>query len=684
VINEGCTRITLAIPVALARIASGVGIDRVLFWLMVAGLAWCPFWFGSNDLIAWGINAIIFPALAALYELSLLVRRESHPVGMKQIVTPAALFGAVVAFVLVQNYTGAPSAMAHPIWQMTAEALERSVAGSISVNRDLTMLALLRLVTAASVFWLALQLCRDTGRAYLLLNAIALIAAAYAPYGLIAFAVTPGYVLSLPTKFLKGYVTSTFIDPDSFATYAGMALVVACGLILRRYRHEVLSEGGPAGFKIASFIEVTGRQGALLLAIGFVIAISLLLSGSRSGIAATALGLFVFGTLSVQRRSAVQDRRKMIVVVAVLVAAVALAFGDAFLVRMAEQGTGDESRMSVYRIIMGAIGHSPVFGFGYGAFADVFPLYRDRSLSVHGKWVTAHNTYLEVFQDLGLLFGGLLIASIALLAYQTVKDVTTRQLDTTVPCMVAGTAALVGVHSLAGSSLQIQAVTLTFAALLGAGVARSVSSRRVVQTVRGARFVTIIVVVACGLVIWKGWEIVGFRFAQARAQDRAEAASAWTSVSGVASYALDAVVSAPLEPINPQTVARRLDEIGALLSVRPLASEHWFSLSAMRRLAGQPMEKVLAASRLSFSTGPNEGDVLLQRAMFCLSMWEDLPAAIQWRVAKDLAVPGFSGAEKAKLRTVVSSQPQSVRTSVRDLMREQGAASIESLSELGL
>jgi hypothetical protein len=314
----------------------------------------------------------------------------------------------------------------------------------------------------------------------------------------------------------------------------------------------------------------------------------------------------------------------------------------------------------------------------------VFPLYRDRSLSVHGKWVTAHNTYLEVFQDLGLLFGGLLIASIALLAYQTVKGVITRQTDGTVPCVVAGVAALVGVHSLASSSLQIQAITLTFAALLGAGVARSVSSRRVVQTVRGARFVTIIVVVTCGLVIWRGWEIAGFRFAQARAQDRAEAASAWTSVSGVASYALDAVVSAPLEPINPQTVAHRLDEIGALLSVRPLASEHWLSLSAVRRLAGQPMEKVLAALRSSFSTGPNEGEVLLQRAMFCVSMWEDLPAAIQWRVAKDLAVPGFSGADKAKLRTVILSQSQSVRTSVRDLMREQGAALVESLLELGL
>jgi O-antigen ligase len=640
---------------------------------MLAGLAWCPFWLGSNDLIAWGINAIIFPALTVVYELSLLVRKESHPISIRQIATPTGLFAAVVAFVLVQNYSGAPSALAHPIWQMTAQALERSVPGSISVNRDLTTLALLRLVTAASVFWLALQLCREAGRAYLLLNAIAAIAAAYALYGLIAFAVAPGYVKSI------------FIDPDSFATYAGMALIVACGLILRLYRHEVVSEAGPARFRIVSFIEVTGRRGALLLAIGFVIAASLLLCGSRGGIAATALGLFVFAILSVQRHgSAVQDRREMIVLVAILVAAVFLAFGDASLGRLVEQGMGNENRMSLYRIIMDAIGHSPVSGFGYGTFADVFLLYRDRSMSVHGKWVTAHNTYLEMFEDLGLIFGAVLIASIALLAYQTVKAAITRQSDATVPCVVAGVAALVAVHSLVSSNVQIQAVTLTFAALLGAGVAQSASSQPVVRTVRGARFVAAMVAAACGLMIWKGSDIVGFRLAQARAQDRAEAASAWVSVAGVASYALNAVVSAPLEPINPQTVAHRLDEIGGLLSVQPLASGQWLSLSAMRHLAGQPMEKVLAPLRLSFWTGPNERGVLLERAMFCLSIWEDLPADIQWRVAKDLAVPGFSGADKAKLRTIILSQPQSVRTSVRDLMREQGAASAESLSEIGL
>src|SRR5271166_4727666 len=126
--------------------------------------------------------------------------------------------------------------------------------------------------------------------------------------------------------------------------------------------------------------------------------------------------------------------------------------------------------------------------------------------------------------------------------------------------------------------------------------------------VRDFQFVTIIAIAAaCALAIAKGWDIVRFRVAQISAHDLAEAMTPWTSISGLASSALDAVVSAPLDPINEQTLASRLDRLGALLSLRPASSQHWLSLSAMRHLAGQPIEKLLGPLRLSFSTGRNEG-----------------------------------------------------------------------------
>jgi hypothetical protein len=454
-------------------------VDGALLWAFIAGLAWCPFWFGSNVLLAWGVNAVLFPGLVVLYELSLLIRGERHPVAIKHIKVPAALFAAVILWILIQNATWTPAWLHHPIWPMAADALDKPIDGSISVNRELTTLALLRLITAASVFWLALQLCRDASRANFLLWSLAALCCAYAAYGLFASAVTPGNVLWFKNPHSSGFVTSTFINPNSFVAYAGIGFITICGLILRLYRHEFAAVGGSARFRIATFIEVTGKKGAALLGGASLILVALLLSGSRGGFVATALGLFVLGvlTLRLRKRQFVEQREAIIVFGALLVAAAFLVFGDLVVGKIARQGIGDESRMAVYTITLRSVLGAPLLGYGYGTFADVFPMFRDHSVSTWGKWQMAHDTYLEVFQGLGLLFGSMLLASVVLLVLRCVKGAGTRQSNETMPCVAASVALLLGVHALVDFSLQMQAIAITFMAVLGAGVAQSASSR---------------------------------------------------------------------------------------------------------------------------------------------------------------------------------------------------------------
>ena len=128
-----------------------------------SSLGWHGVHFGLAAMSCWrgAINAVLFPGLVAIYELSLLIRGERHPVAIKQIKAPGALFGAVVLWILVQNATWTPDWLHHPIWQMAADALDRPIDGSISVNRDLTSLALLRLDHGCKRLLDCLQLCRD-------------------------------------------------------------------------------------------------------------------------------------------------------------------------------------------------------------------------------------------------------------------------------------------------------------------------------------------------------------------------------------------------------------------------------------------------------------------------------------------------------------------------------------------
>jgi O-antigen ligase len=454
-------------------------VERALLWAFIAGLAWCPFWFGSNEPLAWGINALLFPGLVAIYEISLLVRGERHPIAIKHVKLPAALFAAVVVWIFIQNATWTPGWLHHPIWQMSADALERPIAGSISVDRDLTTLALLRLITAASVFWIALQLCRDAGRANLLLWSVAAIGCAYAGYGLFVLGLTPGRVLWFKNPYWAGVVSSTFISPDCYAAYAGVGLVTICGLILELYRDEFLTVGGSIRFRIATFIEVTGKRAAVLVAGAFVILVGLLLSGSRGGIAATAFGLAILAILAigVSRRGSVEQRVMIMIFGALLVAAAFVVFGDVLVGKIGRLGFEDQSRMGVYAITMGSIFDAPLLGYGYGTFADVFPMFRDQSINRWGVWWQAHNTYLEIFQGLGLPFGLMLVASVVLLVLRCVKGAMVRRENEVIPCVAASVGVLLGVHALVDFSLQMQAVAITFMAVLGAGVAQSASSR---------------------------------------------------------------------------------------------------------------------------------------------------------------------------------------------------------------
>jgi hypothetical protein len=457
-------------------------IERALMWGLVAGLAWAPFWYGSNDLIAWGINAVLFPGLAAAHEVSILVRGKKHPVGVKVIAISAGLFAGVLFWVWLQTQTWVPSTLVHPIWGMAADALEKPVSGSISVNRDATTLALVQLITVASVFWLTLQLCRDPSRATMLLKGIAAIVCIYAAYGLVAFALKAGRLpfLEGPARF--DVVSSTFVNRNSYATYAGIGLVVICGLILRLYRHRVSSSDGPRQLRIATFIETTGEQGAVLLGAALIVAVSLLLTLSRGGIIATGLGLFVLGLSTFRRDKKRSTELLETVAFGVLaVAGVFLAFGDTFVGSLSERGLGDTNRMAVNMITLYSILDAPLTGYGLGTFADIFPMYRDRSISVFGAWEQAHNSYAEVFQGLGLIFGTMLIGGIVLLVVKCLKGITTRRENVTMPRVAVAVSCLVGVHALVDFSLQMQAVALTYAALLGAGVAQSESSRVLVN-----------------------------------------------------------------------------------------------------------------------------------------------------------------------------------------------------------
>ena len=121
----------------------------------------------------------------------------------------------------------------------------------------------------------------------------------------------------------------------------------------------------------------------------------------------------------------------MLVVFAALLVVVAfVGFGDVLVGRITAQGLYDPGRPAVLMVTLRSILSAPLLGFGYGTFSTAFPMFRDDSIGIWLLWDKAHDTYLEIFQGLGLLFGAMLIACVVALGMglpEGRKDTATRR-----------------------------------------------------------------------------------------------------------------------------------------------------------------------------------------------------------------------------------------------------------------
>jgi O-antigen ligase len=113
-------------------------------------------------------------------------------------------------------------------------------------------------------------------------------------------------------------------------------------------------------------------------------------------------------------------------------------------------------------------------GFGGGSFEVVFPSVHQLPVAIDRVWDKAHNTYLTLWVELGLLAGTVMLVLLGLLAWRLLRALR-RTPARWLPLSTALGALMVAAsHSLVDFSLEIQAVAFWFVALLAIGVAQAV------------------------------------------------------------------------------------------------------------------------------------------------------------------------------------------------------------------
>ncbi|HXS41070.1 MAG TPA: O-antigen ligase family protein [Stellaceae bacterium] len=444
---------------------------RALFLLLLGFVLLLPLPLGAVARLSWWVIALYVGLLLAAHAASLM--RPGAVIGQR--VAPngpwIVPFLLTAAWAALQLSPWTPAAWHNPLWQTAAGLLQTPLAGAISIDPDDTAAAIIRLLAYGGIFWLAMQLCWPRRRAETLFLALSFAAFAYSAYGLIEEFSGAKMVLWFPKSAYFNSVTSTFINRNNYAAYGGLGLICASGMIIKELAMLVSRQPSRRAEFLALLEALAGWRGILL--VGWVVSCAALaMSDSRGGVVSTFAGLLALvAAVGVSRT--LQRRYVLIIAGSVLAAGIAVSSlnGAQLVERLAETDLSQEGRPLVYALLRHQIAEAPWLGTGYGTFEEAFrPI---QSAAIRGRWDRAHDTYLENALELGIPAALLLTLSGAALFIRCLFGLRARHRDAIYPAIGIGASVLLACHSLVDFSLQIPAITATYALIMGAAVIQS-------------------------------------------------------------------------------------------------------------------------------------------------------------------------------------------------------------------
>lgn len=438
--------------------------NRFALWALLVLFALVPLPFASARPFIWtiwgiyaGLIATVFFAWQLRSRSQLRVPLTAHPV-------PTALFGLTFIALLLQLVpVGAVPILAEGNIVLTAP--------QTSVAPGQTVLMLLRQLSFALVAVLIMQLGISDKRRPVLLHGLIVITLAYAAYGLVALR-TGDTILGLPKWAYLGSLTGSFVNRNSFATFLGFGAILTLAhgcAVLKRQAERHRDDGWITGLR--SNVILYGAAYAFLM-------LAIVGTQSRMGLFAALAGSVV---VIVAALLAIRRLGLLLVLIPLgvgLIVALLWLFGGGLLERIEWQGFGSDSRLLLYQQVLDLIALRPLTGFGGGTFGIAFPIVHQLPLSPDLAWSMAHNTYLTLWAELGLIAGSMPILAVGFIAFRLLQAM--RQDIGSWTAQIAAFAVIVqvAIHSTVDFSLEIPANTFLFVAIVAAGLATTSRAQR--------------------------------------------------------------------------------------------------------------------------------------------------------------------------------------------------------------
>lgn len=459
-------------PNSRDTVVSNNRVESFIFYALILLIVLSPIPNGSNRNWSWSLCALIISSLLILWVVNVLIRNRQISLSLSPVMIGLFLFPGLWAFMQASSFM--PQILAHPLWSMINEVLGEAVQATISLSPDNSKIAAMRLFSYGMVFFLSFQFCRSKFHAETMLKYLAYSAVIYALYGVITHWGNINIFFWIEPETKLSSLNSTFINRNSYATYAGLGLLcLMARSITNASRHDRAAYGALMSRQaiIENYI-FSNWQSLLGL---MLLTTALIGTESRGGFFSVVIAVFTLQIIIVVKTK-LKTKLAFASVAGVLIV-VTLAFSassNGLFKRLDLIQSESTERLNVFELTLDAIKDNPLLGAGYGGYQEGFRLYRsDEVRLVYDK---THNTYLENAFELGLPASASLLLAIFWVMVLSIKGVMRRRRDWFYPAAGVSATMLVAVHSLFDFSLQIPAIAITYAAIMGMSVAQSFSS----------------------------------------------------------------------------------------------------------------------------------------------------------------------------------------------------------------
>jgi tetratricopeptide (TPR) repeat protein len=306
------------------------------------------------------------------------------------------------------------------------------------------------------------------GRILRLVSALVGWGVALAAWGLTNHALGRELVVWFEKESYRDRLVSTFVNANHQAFYFAILLFLAVGMLLRPSR-RAQARGGSS--RAAMSLPGTGPAARILFGgAAAVLGVALVLTASRGGVAAALAGVVALGALALAGRSQHRVLAGVAVGLGVVAGYLAWVGADRLLERLAVLAREPfaDLRWEIWRATLRVAAEAPVLGVGLGAFEDAIIAYRPRGISDSLLLDYAHNDYLQLLAEGGVV--AVLILAWAAAAWLTfvVGRWRDRQ-DTLVRGLVMGGLAAVvaaAFHSVVDFGLHMPGNAVLFVAVL--------------------------------------------------------------------------------------------------------------------------------------------------------------------------------------------------------------------------